>query len=115
MAVYWDSGERIINVERQASAAIPSQARQEAREAIIASRSKRTMRSEVQSLLWAVQARLNGNPTDATDWSAIAKQLRAASDKARKIGKLAAAMNHTTQHTHHIGLELGADAVHTQR
>lgn len=48
--------------------------------------------SEVRAILHAVQARLNGHPSTATEWRITARQLRTASDKARKISHLAARM-----------------------
>lgn len=45
--------------------------------------------SEIQSLVTVVQARLNGHPDSAEEWQTIAKQLRSAADKARKVAKLA--------------------------
>lgn len=50
--------------------------------------------SEIQTLCNAVQARLNGHPDTATEWLTIARQLRTAADKARKIAKLAERMEY---------------------
>ena len=41
----------------------------------------------------AVTARLNGSPTTAAEWQTIARQLRLAADKARRIARIAAQMN----------------------
>ena len=48
--------------------------------------------SDIRAIVNAVQARLNGHPDSAEEWITIARQLRSASDKARKIHKLAERM-----------------------
>ena len=48
--------------------------------------------SEVRSIVMVVQARLNGHPDSADEWRTIHRQLRTASDKARRITRLAERM-----------------------
>ena len=53
---------------------------------------RQTLGSTVRHNVVAVSARLNGSPDTAEEWQAIARQLRAAADAARKIAKIAGAM-----------------------
>ena len=48
--------------------------------------------SDIRAIVNAIQARLNGHPDSAEEWQTIARQLRSASDKARKIHKLGVRM-----------------------
>ena len=54
--------------------------------------------SDIRHLVNAIQARLNGHPDSAEEWRTIHRQLRAASDKARKVTKLAERMESTTNY-----------------
>jgi hypothetical protein len=51
-----------------------------------------TLGSSCRANVGAAEASLRGNPDTAAEWQIVARQLRAASDQARRIAKLAKAM-----------------------
>lgn len=51
-----------------------------------------SLANEVRALCNVIQARLNGHPDSAAEWQTITRQLRSATDKSRKIAKLAERM-----------------------
>lgn len=53
---------------------------------------KVTLGTEIRSLVHVVEARLRGYPDSSGEWTTIARQLRAAADKARKVARLAERM-----------------------